>query len=502
MAPGLYGRPPDPAHQFLDVVRSTGALHIGSAPASAAACVSMTHSVCTILLLLSCDWSQLAECKLVPPHTAPPAHLGKPSSIFKPPLVSHSSPQAFPADVWLPSRPENFICICGYRTTFCTGLFQPTDASGWIWSSWHPPNLQILPATPFPPCTHALASHCMCTLHSTANLASHTPASAVFPDPFMEKCTNRPHWVCWAPSRRDSLQFHPLSPPLSPPIATYLYGSVDSTCTAHIPHPQSDFSGHSMKIPTPPPACESPGTPCCEPRRNFLHSSAPSHLPRLRTPTISSNHPILQSHLYNLSTPPRNTPNLRGCDGDGPYWAHFNHSRGDPATILSIFPPLFSSSTSGAPLRSCASWPGSLIYHMELRHRHRLVTSSSIIFYPPISLRGLQKDLQELQQGVREARCEKACCSTLPPCLAMQPSPYADLLPSADLLMLMCDVTGVFQHQTATQSCVRKSGMVPARSGCPVGRLMSPQMSALCLQIVESFVFSLSSSCPCGLMWA
>ena len=104
-------------------------------------------------------------------------------------------------------------------------------------------------------------------------------------------------------------------------------------------------------------------------------------------------------------------------------------------------------------------------------------------------------------QGVREARCEKACCSTLPPCLAMQPSPYADLLPSADL-MLMCDVTGVFQHQTATQSCVRKSGMVPARSGCPVGRLMSPQMSALCLQIVESFVFSLSSSCPCGFMWA
>ena len=65
-------------------------------------------------------------------------------------------------------------------------------------------------------------------------------------------------------------------------------------------------------------------------------------------------------------------------------------------------------------------------------------------------------------QGVREARCEKACCSTLPPCLAVQPSPYADLLPSADLLMLMCDVTGVFQHQTATQSCVRKSGMVPA----------------------------------------
>ena len=118
-----------------------------------------------------------------------------------------------------------------------------------------------------------------------------------------------------------------------------------------------------------------------------------------------------------------------------------------------------------------------------------------------LSLRGLQKDLQELQQGVREARCEKACCSTLPPCLAMQPSPYADLLPSADL-MLMCDVTGVFQHQTATQSCVRKSGMVPARSGCPVGRLMSPQMSALCLQIVESFVFSLSSSCPCGFMWA
>ena len=62
--------------------------------------------------------------------------------------------------------------------------------------------------------------------------------------------------------------------------------------------------------------------------------------------------------------------------------------------------------------------------------------------------------------------------------------------------------SGVFQHQTATQSCVRKSGMVPARSGCPVGRLMSSQMSALCLQIVESFVFSLSSSCPCGFMWA
>ena len=112
LAPGLYGRSRAQTHRFFDVVLSTGALHIGSVPASAAACVSMTHSVCTILLLLSCDWLQLAACELVPPHTAPPAHLGKPSSISKPLLVSHSSPQATPADVlwWLPSR-ELFSCL-------------------------------------------------------------------------------------------------------------------------------------------------------------------------------------------------------------------------------------------------------------------------------------------------------------------------------------------------------------------------------------------------------
>ena len=89
----------------LDVVPPMGALHIGNAPATAtvSACKALTAGI--ILVLLSCDWSQPAVCELVPPHTAPPAHLGKPSSIFNPFFSSHSSPPGLPADFYTLSRP-------------------------------------------------------------------------------------------------------------------------------------------------------------------------------------------------------------------------------------------------------------------------------------------------------------------------------------------------------------------------------------------------------------
>mmetsp|Transcript_38249 Transcript_38249/g.86747 ORF Transcript_38249/g.86747 Transcript_38249/m.86747 type:complete len:337 (+) Transcript_38249:548-1558(+) len=239
----------------LDVVPRLGALHIGNAPATAtvSACKALTAGI--ILVLLSCDWSQPAVCELVPPHTAPPAHLGKPSSIFNPFFSSHSSPSATLADFVTTSRPENYLCICGYRTTFRTGLFLPTGASGWIWSSWHPPTPQTLPVSPLPPCTHPFPFLCMCTQHCTANLALHTTAHAVTSDLFVEFGTNGPHWVHWAPPRRD----------------------------IHLSHP---------------------------------------------------------------------------------------------------FPPLPYSSTSGAPLRACTSWPGSLTFDVELHHFHHHSTSSSILFYP------------------------------------------------------------------------------------------------------------------------
>ena len=48
------------------------------------------------------------------------------------------------------------------------------------------------------------------------------------------------------------------------------------------------------------------------------------------------------------------------------------------------------------------------------------------------------------------------CCSTLPPCPALHPSPPADLLPS--WLMLMTH--GVFQHRLCA---------APAATGCPKG---------------------------------
>mmetsp|Transcript_38262 Transcript_38262/g.86855 ORF Transcript_38262/g.86855 Transcript_38262/m.86855 type:complete len:317 (+) Transcript_38262:557-1507(+) len=213
----------------LDVVPRLGALHIGNAPATAtvSACKALTAGI--ILVLLSCDWSQPAVCELVPPHTAPPAHLGKPSSIFNPFFSSHSSPSATLADFVTTSRPENYLCICGYRTTFRTGLFLPTGASGWIWSSWHPPTPQTLPVSPLPPCTHPFPFLCMCTQHCTANLALHTTAHAVTSDLFVEFGTDGPQLVYWTQPRRDIRQFYPFTPPSSPPTKTTLCAFLGST---------------------------------------------------------------------------------------------------------------------------------------------------------------------------------------------------------------------------------------------------------------------------------
>ena len=317
---------------------STGALHIGSAPASAAACVRMTHSVCTILFLLSCDWSQLAECKLVPPHAAPPAHLGKPSPISKPFFVSCSSPQPVPADVGTISRPEKNFHICGYRTSFPTGLFRLPRASGWPWSSWHPPTPPVIPVTPLPPCTHAFAFHCMCTQHTYANFPLHTPRMAATSDLFVKVGTNGTYWVHWAPPRRDIHQFHPFSLPWWLLFTAYSYGCMGSASSTHNLPLFTCATGHPVAPVADSPACDPLGTYSRGSRRNPDHFRQ-FHLlprrPRLQTPTTSSNHPILQSHLYNPSSPPRNPHNRRRSDGYGPYWAHSTHFQGD-STIISI----------------------------------------------------------------------------------------------------------------------------------------------------------------------
>ena len=111
-APSLYGRSPLTPQRCLVVVLSTGALHIGNAPATAtvSACKALTAGI--ILFLLSCDWLQLTVCELVPSHTAPPAHLGKPSSISNSFFSGRPPPQAFPADVLGCYRPETNLCVC------------------------------------------------------------------------------------------------------------------------------------------------------------------------------------------------------------------------------------------------------------------------------------------------------------------------------------------------------------------------------------------------------
>ena len=83
----------------------------------------------------------------MPPHTAPPAHLGKPFPIPIFFFTSHSLPQATPADVHGCYRAENFLCICGYHASYLTGLFRQADPYSWIWLSWHHPSPQILPVT-------------------------------------------------------------------------------------------------------------------------------------------------------------------------------------------------------------------------------------------------------------------------------------------------------------------------------------------------------------------
>uniref|UniRef100_A0A7S3EYU1 Uncharacterized protein n=2 Tax=Haptolina ericina TaxID=156174 RepID=A0A7S3EYU1_9EUKA len=213
----------------LDVVPRLGALHIGNAPATAtvSACKALTAGI--ILVLLSCDWSQPAVCELVPPHTAPPAHLGKPSSISKPFFSSHSSPQGLPADFYTLSRPEIFLQVCATGVSGGHTVSSPPGAYGWEYVSWRPPAPQTTPTTPLQPCTHAFPSHCMCTLQCTANSALHTTARAVFPDLFVEFGTDGPQLVYWTQPRRDIRQFYPFTPPSSPPTKTTLCAFLGST---------------------------------------------------------------------------------------------------------------------------------------------------------------------------------------------------------------------------------------------------------------------------------
>mmetsp|Transcript_38248 Transcript_38248/g.86739 ORF Transcript_38248/g.86739 Transcript_38248/m.86739 type:complete len:369 (+) Transcript_38248:532-1638(+) len=197
----------------LDVVPRLGALHIGNAPATAtvSACKALTAGI--ILVLLSCDWSQPAVCELVPPHTAPPAHLGKPSSISKPFFSSHSSPQGLPADFYTLSRPEIFLQVCATGVSGGHTVSSPPGAYGWEYVSWRPPAPQTTPTTPLQPCTHAFPSHCMCTLQCTANSALHTTARAVFSFLSSPRACE-PHYGYFRGSRRNPV---PSTPYRCPP---------------------------------------------------------------------------------------------------------------------------------------------------------------------------------------------------------------------------------------------------------------------------------------------
>ena len=116
---------------------------------------------------------------------------------------------------------------------------------------------------------------CMCTQHCTANLALHTTAHAVTSDFFVEFGTNGPHWVHWAPPRRDIHLSHPF-PPLS---YSSIFGAPLRACASWPGFLTLDVELHHI----------------------HHHSTSPSIL--FYPPKYSSFH-----HFLSISTSPRQAP--------------------------------------------------------------------------------------------------------------------------------------------------------------------------------------------------
>ena len=289
-APGQYGHVSSQTHRCLDVVLLDGSSAHCSAPATAtvSACKALTAGI--ILVLLSCDWPQLVVCELVPSHTAPPAHLGKPSSIFNLQSSPRSPPQAFQAAMFGCYRPENFWQVCATGASGGHTISQPPGAYGWEYTSSRPPSPQATPTTPLPPCANTFTFHCMCTQHHTQKFALHTTATAGFAEFSSNLLCYHGTWVHWRGLHQYFHQYPPYHPPLSPSTTTYLgtfVGSADFTTFVTY---DGFTSGRPFNLLPSPRACESNHVCSRDPRRNPNHFPPYPWPPRLVPSSISSNH--------------------------------------------------------------------------------------------------------------------------------------------------------------------------------------------------------------------